>query len=91
MSADRRRNDRLDQAEGIFSPRSGILKGRNISLGGICLLMEKELHRGEVIDVTFHLPVTSAEFLARAKVIWQEPSKEGYLTGFEFVEIHVKG
>jgi len=91
MSTDQRRHERLERTEGFSSPRSKTLKGKNISLGGICLVMETELNLGEVIDVTFHLPLTSKKFLARAKVVWQGPSNEGYQTGLEFVDIHVQG
>ena len=91
MSTDQRKYERLDRAEGLSSPHSRILKGENISLGGICLVMEQELNLGEVIDISFHLPVTSRKFVARAKVVWQGPSNEGYQTGLEFVDICVQG
>ena len=55
------------------------------------MVMEQELDLGEVIDVSFHLQVTSRKFVARAKVVWQKPSKEGYQTGLEFVDVRVQG
>ncbi len=91
MATDRRRYARLNETEGVSSPRSKTIKGRNISLGGICLVLENKLGLGEVIDVNFHLPASTTRFRARAKVVWQDRAKEGYQTGLEFIRIRVEG
>ncbi len=89
MSADKRKHERLNMTDGVNSKDSKAIKGRNVSLGGICIQVENKMKVDEVIDVEFHLPASSNKFTARAKVIWQQKSDKEYLVGLEFINIDV--
>ena len=89
MSVDKRKHARLNMTDGVNSKDSKAIKGRNVSLGGICIQIEHKLKVDEVIDVEFHLLSNSNKFTAKAKVKWQEKSDKEYLTGLEFINISV--
>ena len=89
MSADKRKHARLNMTDGENSKDSKAIKGRNVSLGGICIQVENKMKVDDVIDVEFHLLSNSNKFTAKAKVKWQEKSDREYLTGFEFISISV--
>ena len=89
MSVDKRKHARLNMTDGVNSKDSKPVKGRNVSLGGICIQVENKMKVDDVIDVEFHLPGNSNKFMARAKVKWLEKSDKKYLTGFEFININV--
>ena len=91
MPLESRKHTRLNMTEGVNSDDSKPIKGRNVSLGGICIQVENKMKVDDVIDVEFHLPGTSNQFIARAKVKWQEKSDKEYLTGLEFIKIQVVG
>ena len=88
MPVENRKHARLNMTKGV---NSKTIKGRNVSLGGICIQVENKMKVADVIDVEFHLPGTSNQFTAQAKVKWQEKSDKGYLTGLEFTNIQVVG
>ncbi len=87
MSVDKRKHARLNMTDGVNSKDSKAIKGRNVSLGGICIQIENEMKVDDVIDVEFHLLSNSNKFTAKAKVKWQEKSDKDYLTGLEFINI----
>lgn len=89
MPADKRNHDRLNIMNGLNSRALQPIKGRNVSLGGICIQVEKRMKVDDVIDVVFHLPGNSNKFNAQAKVKWQEKTDRKYLTGLEFINISV--
>ncbi len=89
MPVDKRKHERLDITESINVKDLKVIKGKNVSLGGICVILENKIAADEVIEVEFHLPGNSNKFIARAKVIWREKSGKGYNTGLEFTNISV--
>jgi len=89
MTVDKRKHERLDITESINVKDLKVIKGKNVSLGGSCIILENEMDINEVIEVEFHLPGNSNKFIARAKVIWREKSGKGYNTGLEFTNISV--
>ena len=89
MSVDKRKHARLSMTDDVKSKDSEVIKGRNVSLGGICIQVENKMKIDDVIDVEFHLLSNSNKFTAKAKVKWQEKSDKEYLTGLEFVNISV--
>jgi Tfp pilus assembly protein PilZ len=89
MPADKRCHARLKIMDGVTSTALQPIEGRNVSLGGICIQVEKRMKINEVIDMEFHLPGSSNKFTVMAKVKWQENSDRKYLTGLEFVSISV--
>ena len=89
MPADMRNHARLNMTDGVNAKASKPIKGRNVSLGGICIQVENIMKVDDVIDVEFHIPGNSNIFSAQAKVKWQEESDREYLTGLEFINICV--
>ena len=89
MPADKRNYARLNIADGVNSKALQSIEGRNVSLGGICIQVEKRMKINDVIDVEFHLPGSSNKFTVKAKVKWQEKSDEQYITGLKFINISV--
>jgi len=89
MSVNKRKHARLNMTDGVNSKDSKAIRGRNVSLGGICIQVENKMKVDDVIDVEFHLLSNSNKFTAKAKVKWQEKSDKEYLTGLEFINISV--
>jgi Tfp pilus assembly protein PilZ len=89
MPVDTRNHTRLNITDGVTSTALKPIEGRNVSLGGICIQVEKKMKINDVIDMEFHLPGSSNKFTVHAKVKWQEKSDGEYLTGLEFVNISV--
>ena len=89
MPADERNHARLNITDGVNSKALQSIEGRNVSLGGICIKVEKGMKINDVIDVEFHLPGSSNKFTVKAKIKWQEKSDREYLTGLEFIDISV--
>ena len=89
MPDEKRKYERLNMTDGVNSKDSIVIEGKNISLGGICIIMGTEMNVDSVIDMEFHLPGNSNKFTAKAKVIWQEKTDKGYKTGLEFTNISV--
>ena len=90
---ERRRYVRIDlctQVEYEILPMQSPLKAetKNISAGGLCLLVDEEIQPGAVLHLKFYLPdkeKTCVESLGR--VVWQKKDDRGYLTGIEFKNI----
>lgn len=58
---------------------------QDISDGGLCLIVNKELSPGAVLELKFELPDKNSNPIeTRVKVVWQEKIKTGYLTGVKF-------
>ena len=89
MPVDKRKHERFHIKEHVNSPDSKVINGKNVSLGGICIIMENKLDIDTLIDMEFCLPGNSNKFTALAKVIWREKSDKGYETGLEFTKISV--
>jgi len=89
--ADRRIHRRVELATNLkydiipmaFPAEAGAVK--NISEGGLCLLLDKELPKGTVLHVEFNLPPENDRIEAIVKVVWQQPIEGQFLTGVKFL------
>lgn len=63
----------------------GVIK--NVSEGGLCLILDRYLSPGTIIKVRFALPQDDQEIpiKAIAKVVWCKQTDAGYLTGIQFI------
>ena len=68
--------------------------GRNISLGGVCLITFEQLRRDQVIELKMTLPGLVRAVVVKAKVAWSAPmgirgarSDKAFDTGIQFVGI----
>lgn len=70
----------------VLFPASKKSIAKNISEGGLCLLLNEQLKKGSILQVEFDLP---GEYIAHVeavvKVMWQERQAEMFLTGVEFL------
>jgi len=69
----------------VIVPQGGKAETRNISERGLCLVLDKELPIGTMLEVNFDLPgkqPVPVETLV--KIIWQKKVSEGFLTGLKF-------
>lgn len=61
---------------------------RNISAGGLCLLVDKKMSPDTILHLKFHLPDKDKTYVeSLGRVVWQKKVDEGYLTGIEFKNI----
>lgn len=89
--ADRRMHRRVELATDVkydiipmsSSAESGAV--RNISEGGLCLLLDKELPKGTVMHVEFNLPPENDRIEAIVKVVWSQPIEGQWLIGVKFL------
>lgn len=59
---------------------------RNISQGGLCLLINEQLNKGSILRVEFALPEEAAAHIeAVVKVMWQRRQGDKFLTGLQFL------
>jgi len=70
---------------------------RNISSGGICLIVYEPLQKSDVLDLKIYLPEGSEPINAVGKVVWTKefvmgdsPKNKRYDAGIEFVEVEKK-
>ena len=65
--------------------RCGVIK--NISEGGLCLLVDLQLEKGTIMRLNFDLQVEDEKVYIDAvtKVMWQEKQADKYLTGVKFI------
>lgn len=87
---EKRRHKRVDLSTNIrytvlmSTPQYGLIK--NISEGGLCLLLDKQLANGSILRVEFDLPGERQEHIdALAKVVWQTAEEGKFLTGVKFI------
>ena len=66
---------------------------RNISAGGICMMVDEKLELNSVITLYIKLPEDHPEINAKGKVVWVKPfqmasdKKPRFDAGIEFIEI----
>lgn len=69
----------------VLSPIKDVGLMRNISQGGLCLLINNELPPGTKLGLKFRLPHEEARLVeATVEVIWQKKTERGYLTGVRY-------
>ncbi|MDH5202878.1 MAG: PilZ domain-containing protein, partial [Nitrospirota bacterium] len=58
---------------------------RDISQGGLCLLLNNELPPGTILELKYRLPHEEArQIVTSVEVIWQKKIDKGFLTGVKF-------
>lgn len=58
---------------------------QNISYAGICLMIDKEIAPGCILELKFGLDEDNSKvFVAPAKIVWQKKTESGFLTGLKF-------
>lgn len=68
----------------LVPSQSGLIK--NISEGGLCLLLDERLPKGSILRVEFNLPGEKPSHIeALVKVIWQKAGEDKFLTGVKFL------
>jgi c-di-GMP-binding flagellar brake protein YcgR len=66
---------------------------KNISAGGICLIVYEDIEINSILSLKILLPVSKSPLQAKGKVIWKSEfsidseQRERYDLGIEFVEI----
>jgi len=69
----------------VVMPSGGEGLTMNISEGGLCLVLEKELPKGTILEIKFELPGNnSVPIETYVKIIWQKKIDRGFLTGVKF-------
>jgi len=90
---ERRRYVRIDlctQVEYEILPMQLPLKAetKDISAGGLCLLVDREMQPGTILHLKFYLPDKEKTYVeSLGRVVWQRKKNGGYLTGIEFKNI----
>lgn len=95
---ERRRFVRLDASVEIFysleaNQDAVSCLSKNISAGGICLIVYEPLNAGDTLSLRIYLPDDKPFVVARGKVAWIKTfkiagEKERYDAGLEFTEIN---
>ncbi len=58
---------------------------QNISYAGICLILDREISQGAILELKFERTEKNFKpILARAQVVWQKKTEMGFLTGLKF-------
>jgi hypothetical protein len=66
----------------VLSPLKNVGLTRNISRGGLCLLLDDELRPGSILELKYRLPhEESTQIVNTVEVIWQKKTEKGFLTG----------
>jgi hypothetical protein len=72
MSKENRKYERYEISGAVESKSVKIVKGINVSLSGIRVLMDIKLDSNHIVDMTFSMPGITNIFAAEAKVVWQK-------------------
>ena len=66
----------------VLSPLKDMGLTRNISKGGLCLLVNCELRPGTILELKYRLPhEESRQIVNTVEVVWQKKTEKGFLTG----------
>jgi hypothetical protein len=69
----------------VLSPLKDVGLTRNISYGGLCLLLDNEFRPGTILELKYRLPhEESKQIVTTVEVIWQKKTEKGFLTGVKF-------
>ncbi|MBN1898721.1 MAG: PilZ domain-containing protein [Spirochaetes bacterium] len=86
---ERRKYERLNLSGKVKTTDIDVTKGINVSVGGIRIILDKEMALGEKMEIEFLIPGNPNKFIANGIVVWQKQIDEGYDTGLEFQNIKV--
>jgi hypothetical protein len=69
----------------VLSPLKDVGLTRNISHGGLCLLLGNEFRPGTILELKYRLPhEESRQIVNTVEVVWQKKTEKGFLTGVKF-------
>jgi c-di-GMP-binding flagellar brake protein YcgR len=69
----------------VVSPIKDVGLSRNISQGGLCLLLNNELPPGTILELKYRLPHEESRLIEKtAEVVWQKKTDKGFLTGVRY-------
>jgi hypothetical protein len=69
----------------VLSPLKDVGLTRNISYGGLCLLLDDEFRPGTTLELKYRLPhEESRQIVTTVEVVWQKKTEKGFLTGVKF-------
>lgn len=69
----------------VLSPLKGVGLTRDISQGGLCLLLNSELPPGTILELKYRLPHEEARLIVTSgEVVWQKKTDKGFLTGVKY-------
>ncbi len=72
----------IDVIYKVLSPLKDLGLTRNISYGGLCLLLNDELRPGTILELKYRLPhEESRQIVTSVEVVWQKKTDRGFLTG----------
>lgn len=75
---------KISYRELVSSGEEGLI--RDISDGGLCLLLNKKFSPGSILEVKYELRgKTSRPTEAIVKIVWQKKTDTGWLTGVKFI------
>jgi hypothetical protein len=76
----------IDVIYKVVSPLKDVGLMRNISSGGLCLLLNSELRPGTILELKYRLPhQESRQIVNTVEIVWQKKTDKGYLTGVKSV------
>ena len=76
----------IDVIYKVVSPLKDVGLMRNISSGGLCLLVNCELRPGTILELKYRLPhEESRQIVNTVEVVWQKKTEKGFLTGVKSV------
>jgi c-di-GMP-binding flagellar brake protein YcgR len=75
----------IDVIYKVLSPLKDVGLTRDISQGGLCLLLNNELPPGTILELKYRLPHEEArQIVTSVEVVWQKKIDKGFLTGVKF-------
>jgi c-di-GMP-binding flagellar brake protein YcgR len=88
VSDSRRRAPRVPLDVTVNCGASAIAHTKDISAGGLCLIINEPIEAGKMIHLTFGLPGQTKTITGFAKVAWcRKASTQYYSAGLEFWDI----
>ena len=87
----------ITYAKHDVSEKEKVTIAKNISKGGICLVVHEEVKKSDLLDLKIYLPKTETPISTLGKVVWVNellfggfggvPQRKRYDAGIEFVKI----
>lgn len=75
----------IDVIYKVLSPLKDVGLTRDISQGGLCLLLHSELPPGAILELKYRMPhEESRQIVSIVEVVWQKKTDKGFLTGVKY-------
>jgi hypothetical protein len=68
----------------VMMPSKDEALTQDISEGGLCLMLNRELPSGAILEIKLGLPGKTKPVETLAEVVWQKKTGKGFLTGLKF-------